>query len=136
MRASASGAASEAMLITRLAPSPTGSLHLGNARTFLINWLLARQRGWKIILRIEDLDSPRLADRFDELLTPTAYVPRDRKLTSTARQLAKGATPAEAVVLAAEWVHDEMDYITGTTIFVDGGKHLARPIRPDPLGKC
>ena len=46
------------MRITRLAPSPTGALHLGNARTFLINWLIARQRGWKIILRIEDLDGP------------------------------------------------------------------------------
>jgi glutamyl-tRNA synthetase len=46
--------------ITRLAPSPTGALHLGNARTFLINWLLARQNGWRIILRIEDLDGPRI----------------------------------------------------------------------------
>ena len=34
------------MDITRLAPSPTGALHLGNARTFMVNWLLARQRGW------------------------------------------------------------------------------------------
>jgi glutamyl-tRNA synthetase len=51
---------------TRLAPSPTGALHLGNARTFLINWLLARRDGWKILLRIEDLDGPRIkkgADR-------------------------------------------------------------------------
>jgi glutamyl-tRNA synthetase len=45
---------------TRLAPSPTGSLHLGNARTFLINWALARRRGWKIVLRVEDLDGPRV----------------------------------------------------------------------------
>ncbi|MCB9844776.1 MAG: tRNA glutamyl-Q(34) synthetase GluQRS [Phycisphaeraceae bacterium] len=45
---------------TRLAPSPTGALHLGNARTFLINWALARQRGWRIVLRIEDLDTPRV----------------------------------------------------------------------------
>ncbi len=44
---------------TRLAPSPTGALHLGNARTFLINWAMARQRGWRVVLRIEDLDSPR-----------------------------------------------------------------------------
>jgi glutamyl-tRNA synthetase len=54
------------MNTTRLAPSPTGALHLGNARTFLVNWLLARQRGWKIVLRIEDLDGPRIkrgADR-------------------------------------------------------------------------
>lgn len=45
---------------TRLAPSPTGALHLGNARTFLINWALARQRGWSVVLRIEDLDTPRV----------------------------------------------------------------------------
>ena len=45
---------------TRLAPSPTGALHLGNARTFLITWALARRRGWRIILRIEDLDGPRI----------------------------------------------------------------------------
>ena len=46
--------------ITRLAPSPTGALHLGNARTFLVNWLLARQNGWQIDLRIEDIDGPRI----------------------------------------------------------------------------
>lgn len=45
---------------TRLAPSPTGALHLGNARTFLVNWALARRRGWGIVLRIEDLDGPRV----------------------------------------------------------------------------
>ncbi|HEY6565421.1 MAG TPA: tRNA glutamyl-Q(34) synthetase GluQRS, partial [Pirellulaceae bacterium] len=45
---------------TRLAPSPTGALHLGNARTFLINWALARQQGWTIVLRIDDLDGPRI----------------------------------------------------------------------------
>ena len=44
---------------TRLAPSPTGALHLGNARTFLVNWALARQNGQDILLRIEDLDTPR-----------------------------------------------------------------------------
>jgi glutamyl-tRNA synthetase len=35
-------------------------LHLGNARTFLINWLLARRHGWRVLLRIEDLDGPRI----------------------------------------------------------------------------
>lgn len=45
---------------TRLAPSPTGALHLGNARTFLVNWALARRSGWRIVLRIEDLDTPRV----------------------------------------------------------------------------
>ena len=45
---------------TRLAPSPTGALHLGNALTFLANWALARRRGWRIVLRVEDLDGPRV----------------------------------------------------------------------------
>lgn len=54
--------------ITRLAPSPTGALHLGNARTFLVNWLMARQAGWKIVLRIEDLDGPRIKRNADTQL--------------------------------------------------------------------
>jgi glutamyl-tRNA synthetase len=50
----------EAPRTTRLAPSPTGALHLGNARTFLVNWALARQRGWRVRLRVEDWDTPRI----------------------------------------------------------------------------
>ena len=44
---------------SRLAPSPTGPLHLGNACTFLVNWALARNAGWRLVLRIEDLDRDR-----------------------------------------------------------------------------
>ena len=44
---------------TRLAPSPTGALHLGHARTFLITWWLARQAGAQVIMRMEDLDAGR-----------------------------------------------------------------------------
>jgi glutamyl-tRNA synthetase len=47
-------------VIGRLAPSPTGGLHLGHARTFLIAWLAARQAGGRVILRIEDLDETRV----------------------------------------------------------------------------
>lgn len=46
--------------VGRLAPSPTGGLHLGHARTFLIAWLAARQGGGRVVLRIEDLDSSRV----------------------------------------------------------------------------
>ncbi len=46
--------------IGRLAPSPTGALHLGNARSFLLAWLSIRQQSGKLILRIEDIDSPRV----------------------------------------------------------------------------
>src|SRR4051794_24493974 len=43
----------------RLAPSPTGGLHLGHARTFLIAWLSVRSRGGRMIYRVEDLDATR-----------------------------------------------------------------------------
>ena len=45
--------------VGRLAPSPTGALHLGNARTFMIAWLRARSQGGKVIFRMEDLDHPK-----------------------------------------------------------------------------
>lgn len=44
----------------RLAPSPTGALHLGNARSFLIAWLSIRSRGGTVVLRMEDLDHPKV----------------------------------------------------------------------------
>src|SRR6185437_5404906 len=43
-------------VITRFAPSPTGFLHIGGARTALFNWLYARGRQGKMLLRIEDID--------------------------------------------------------------------------------
>ncbi len=46
-------------IITRFAPSPTGFLHIGGARTALFNWLLARKSGGKMLLRIEDTDRAR-----------------------------------------------------------------------------
>jgi glutamyl-tRNA synthetase len=45
--------------VTRFAPSPTGSLHLGNARTALFSWLAARATGGRFVLRIEDTDAER-----------------------------------------------------------------------------
>ena len=47
------------MVVTRFAPSPTGYLHVGGARTALFNWLFARKMGGKFILRIEDTDVKR-----------------------------------------------------------------------------
>ncbi len=50
---------SERPVVTRFAPSPTGYLHIGGARTALFNWLYARGRGGKFLLRIEDTDRER-----------------------------------------------------------------------------
>ncbi len=49
----------DAEIVTRFAPSPTGYLHIGGARTALFNWLFARGRGGKFLLRIEDTDRER-----------------------------------------------------------------------------
>lgn len=45
--------------VGRLAPSPTGALHLGNARTFLVAWLRARTQGGRVVMRMEDLAHPK-----------------------------------------------------------------------------
>ncbi|AXY68142.1 glutamate--tRNA ligase [Thermosynechococcus sichuanensis E542] len=50
----------------RLAPSPTGNLHIGTARTAVFNWLYARHRGGKFILRIEDTDRERSRPEYTE----------------------------------------------------------------------
>ena len=57
-------AVSSASLVTRFAPSPTGFLHLGNARTALLNFLAARKVGGRFILRVEDTDEARSDEEF------------------------------------------------------------------------
>lgn len=64
--------------VTRLAPSPTGALHLGNARTFLVNWAMARRNNWRVILRIEDLDTPRVKPgALEETINTLAWLGMD-----------------------------------------------------------
>jgi len=48
-------------VIVRFAPSPTGYLHIGGARTAIFNWLFAQKTGGKLILRIEDTDAQRFS---------------------------------------------------------------------------
>ena len=52
----------------RFAPSPTGHLHLGNARTALFNWLFARHEGGTFILRIEDTDTARSTEESERMI--------------------------------------------------------------------
>jgi glutamyl-tRNA synthetase len=56
--------AAQAATVTRFAPSPSGNLHLGNARTALFSFLLARRLGGRFILRIEDTDARRSSEEF------------------------------------------------------------------------
>lgn len=53
-------------VVTRMAPSPTGNLHIGTARTALYNWLFAKKMGGEFIVRIEDTDKERSRKEFEE----------------------------------------------------------------------
>ena len=65
-------------LTVRFAPSPTGFLHLGSARTALFNWLAARSSGGRFLLRVEDTDKVRSEQRFlDEILEDLAWLGLD-----------------------------------------------------------
>ncbi|PZU60970.1 MAG: glutamate--tRNA ligase [Sphingobium sp.] len=59
MNATVQNAAVSGQVVTRFAPSPTGYLHIGGARTALFNWLFARHHGGRFLLRIEDTDRAR-----------------------------------------------------------------------------
>ena len=55
-------------VVTRFAPSPTGLLHLGNARTALVAWLFARRAGGRYVLRLDDTDRQRSTEAFAEAI--------------------------------------------------------------------
>ena len=66
------------MVRVRFAPSPTGFLHIGSARTAIFNWLYARHTGGKFLLRIEDTDLKRSEARFlDEILEDLTWLGLD-----------------------------------------------------------
>ncbi|ESR22908.1 glutamate--tRNA ligase [Lutibaculum baratangense] len=54
------------MTVVRFAPSPTGLLHIGNARTALLNWLFAKGRGGRFVLRLDDTDQARSREEYAE----------------------------------------------------------------------
>ena len=65
-------------LRVRFAPSPTGALHIGGARTALYNWLLARGQGGTLVLRIEDTDRERSTpENVEQILDALAWLELD-----------------------------------------------------------
>ncbi len=68
----------DSKIVGRYAPSPTGDLHLGNLRTALLAWLYTRARGGKFILRMEDIDQPRvIAGSADQILRDLEWLGLD-----------------------------------------------------------
>jgi transglutaminase-like putative cysteine protease len=62
-----------------------------------------------------ELHTESVVDRFDEVLSPTAYTPASRRVAAVGRRIAKYHEPVEAVVAAAHWVRSELEYLPGTT---------------------
>ena len=56
------------MTILRFAPSPTGRIHIGNARTAIVNWLMAQKTGGQFILRFDDTDTARSKTEYAEAI--------------------------------------------------------------------
>jgi glutamyl-tRNA synthetase len=65
-------------VVTRFAPSPTGYLHIGGARTALFNWLFSRHHGGTFLLRIEDTDRERSTEDAVQKIFHGPEVARDR----------------------------------------------------------
>ncbi|MGR3501398.1 glutamate--tRNA ligase [Pseudaestuariivita sp.] len=84
-------------IVTRFAPSPTGFLHIGGARTALFNWLYARGRGGKFLLRIEDTDKARSTqEATDAILMGMAWLGLDHD-GEVISQAARATRHAEVV---------------------------------------
>ncbi len=92
-------------VVTRFAPSPTGFLHVGGARTALYNWLFARRHGGRFLLRIEDTDTarevPGAVDQILESLGWLGLTPDEPPLFQRQRE-ARHAEVARALVAAGK----------------------------------
>ena len=91
------------MVRTRFAPSPTGLLHIGGARTALFNYLFARHHGGQFLLRIEDTDRARSTPAFTEAILASLDwlgLERDEPELYQSTRAARHAEVAHAMVAA------------------------------------
>jgi glutamyl-tRNA synthetase len=120
-------------VVTRFAPSPTGYLHIGGARTALFNWLFARHHGGKYLLRIEDTDrvrstEPAIAAILDGL--SWLGLPWDGKVTYQFARAARHAEVAHQMLASGNAYHcytspQELDEMRA------GQKAAGKPMRYD-----
>src|SRR5260370_10998000 len=95
-------------VVTRFAPSPTGFLHIGGGRTALFNWLYARGRGGKMLLRIEDTDRERSTQAaIDAILDGLAWlgIGWDGETIYQLARSARHRAVAEQLLAASEAYH-------------------------------
>jgi len=107
---------SDSGVVTRFAPSPTGFLHIGGARTALFNWLFARHHGGKFLLRIEDTDRARSTDAaIDAIIDGLQWLGLDWD-GETVFQFARAARHAEVANQLLESGHAYRCYATAAEL--------------------
>jgi len=118
------------MIRVRFAPSPTGNLHIGSARTALFNWVYARRYGGKFLLRIEDTDQARSEKQFlDEILSSLKWlgIDWDEEPLYQSRRFDVYRKAAEEIVKSGRGYREGEAYIfkvdKGRTIDVDDMIH-------------
>lgn len=128
--------------VTRLAPSPTGALHLGNARTFLVNWALARRRGWRVVMRVEDLDTPRVkAGAVGQTLGTLAWLgldwdgePEIQSEHAAGHEAAMGKLARAGRVYPCELTRSEIEAAASAPQEGSGEVRFPPELRPGELG--
>jgi nondiscriminating glutamyl-tRNA synthetase len=128
----------------RFAPSPTGDLHMGNARTALLNWLFARHYGGSFILRIEDTDQERSSKIFEKnLLDDLTWLGIDWDEGPTKEGLYGPYHQSERLDLYKNCLKQLMAsdrvypcYCTEEELEAERASLIARKIMPRYMGKC
>ena len=109
------------MIITRFAPSPTGNLHIGGARTALFNFLYSKNQQGKFLLRIEDTDKDRSKKEFEsQIISSLKWLGIDfdgkeiyqsnniTKHIDVAKELLKKDMPINVIVYQKNWSKKEI----------------------------
>ncbi len=132
-------------VVTRFAPSPTGFLHIGGARTALFNWLFARHHGGKMLLRIEDTDRQRsTTEAIDAILDGLDWLglSHDDEVTYQFARAARHAEVAHKLLAEGRAYHcyatpEELDEMRETAMkegrpraMTGAGATATRPKRP------
>src|SRR5215218_10126139 len=118
----------------RFAPSPTGALHIGGARTALYNWLAARHEGGELVLRIEDTDRERsTAENVEQILDAMRWLELDWDIGPVS-QAGRADRHTEALGQLLESGHAYRDHATGKEVEAWKAEHGAgRGYRGTPV---
>jgi glutamyl-tRNA synthetase len=118
--------------VVRFAPSPTGALHIGGARTALYNWLAARGSGGRLVLRIEDTDRERSTpDNVEQILDALRWLELDWD-GEPVSQFERRDRHTEAIARLVELGHAYPDPATGDEVRAWKAEHGNRGYRGEP----